>query len=156
MKIYNYHKETGEYLSESTADESPLEPGVFLIPEDSTPEEVIKEKPGFARIFNNGAWEYIADNRGTIYWLTDGTEEELKELGELPAGALLEKPLIKPTIEQIDAAVTAARAAAYIAESDPLFFKAQRGEATNEEWLAKIAEIKARFPDGVMPVYPTT
>lgn len=59
-----------------------------------------------------------------------------------------------PTAEQIAAAVTAARAAAYVAESDPLFFKAQRGEATTEEWLAKVAEIKARFPEGVMPVYP--
>jgi hypothetical protein len=40
----------------------------------------------------------------------------------------------------------AARAAAYRAEADPLYFKAQRGEATNDEWLAKVAEIKARFP----------
>ena len=38
------------------------------------------------------------------------------------------------------------RAAAYAAEADPLFFKAQRGEATTAEWEAKVAEIKARFP----------
>lgn len=38
------------------------------------------------------------------------------------------------------------RRAAYTAEADPLFFKAQRGEATMEEWEAKVAEIKARFP----------
>lgn len=38
------------------------------------------------------------------------------------------------------------RAAAYRTEADPLFFKAQRGEATNDEWLAKIEEIKARYP----------
>jgi hypothetical protein len=38
------------------------------------------------------------------------------------------------------------RRAAYIAEADPLFFKAQRGEATLDEWQAKVAEIKARFP----------
>jgi hypothetical protein len=38
------------------------------------------------------------------------------------------------------------RRAAYIAEADPLFFKAQRGEATMEEWQAKVAEIKTRFP----------
>jgi len=38
------------------------------------------------------------------------------------------------------------RKAAYIAEADPLFFKAQRGEATVEEWQAKIAEIKTRYP----------
>ena len=53
-----------------------------------------------------------------------------------------------------DAAVPAAqrkeaennRASAYRSEADPLFFKAQRGESTNDEWLAKIEEIKARFP----------
>ena len=38
------------------------------------------------------------------------------------------------------------RAAAYRLEADPLFFKAQRGEATTDEWTAKVAEIKARFP----------
>jgi len=38
------------------------------------------------------------------------------------------------------------RKSAYIAEADPLFFKAQRDEATYQEWLDKIAEIKARFP----------
>lgn len=39
----------------------------------------------------------------------------------------------------------AARAEAYRTESDPLFFKAQRGEATMDEWLAKVEEIKQRF-----------
>ena len=38
------------------------------------------------------------------------------------------------------------RAAAYKLEADPLFFKAQRGEATQQEWLDKVAEIQARFP----------
>ena len=36
---------------------------------------------------------------------------------------------------------------AYTREADPLYFEAQRGEATLEEWRAKIAEIKVRFPD---------
>lgn len=39
-----------------------------------------------------------------------------------------------------------ARSAAYRTEADPLFFMSQRGEATEAEWLAKVAEIKARFP----------
>jgi hypothetical protein len=38
------------------------------------------------------------------------------------------------------------RRAAYINEADPLFFKAQRGEATMAEWQAKVAEIKTRYP----------
>jgi hypothetical protein len=38
------------------------------------------------------------------------------------------------------------RAQAYKNEADVLFFKAQRGEATTEEWLAKVEEIKEQFP----------
>jgi len=38
------------------------------------------------------------------------------------------------------------RALAYTTEADPLFFKAQRGEATIEEWQAKVAEIRSRYP----------
>lgn len=38
------------------------------------------------------------------------------------------------------------RAAAYKEESDPLFFKWQRGEATEQEWLDKVNEIKLRYP----------
>ena len=41
---------------------------------------------------------------------------------------------------------SAARADAYRAEADPLFFMSQRGEATEAEWLAKVEEIKTRFP----------
>lgn len=38
------------------------------------------------------------------------------------------------------------RSTAYRNEADPLFFQAQRGKATQQEWLDKIAEIEARFP----------
>lgn len=57
----------------------------------------------------------------------------------------------EPTHEDIARAVEAARQAAYKTESDPLFFKAQRGEIGLDQWLEKVAEIKARYPAGVMP-----
>lgn len=38
------------------------------------------------------------------------------------------------------------RAAAYLTDSDPMFFKAQRGEATTEDWLAAVAAVKSRYP----------
>lgn len=38
------------------------------------------------------------------------------------------------------------REAAYTVESDPIYFLSQRGEATQQEWLDKIAAIKTRFP----------
>jgi len=47
---------------------------------------------------------------------------------------------------QLAKMATENRRSAYIVEADPLFFKAQRGEATMEEWQAKVAEIKTRFP----------
>lgn len=37
------------------------------------------------------------------------------------------------------------RVLAYNSESDPIFFKWQRGEATEQEWLDKIQEIKQRY-----------
>lgn len=40
----------------------------------------------------------------------------------------------------------AQRRAAFQAEADPLYFAWQRGEATEEDWLAKCAEIRARHP----------
>lgn len=38
------------------------------------------------------------------------------------------------------------RAEAYRLEADPLFFKSERGEATKEEWLAKVEQIRERYP----------
>jgi hypothetical protein len=40
----------------------------------------------------------------------------------------------------------AQRAQAYRNESDPIFFMWQRNEATEQQWLDKVAEIKARYP----------
>jgi hypothetical protein len=64
----------------------------------------------------------------------------------------------QPTWDAIEAARPAAEVAqanttartnrhqAFIAEADPLYFAWQRGEATEEDWLAKCAEIRARYP----------
>jgi len=46
--------------------------------------------------------------------------------------------------------VSQQRQAAYVAEADPLFFKSQRGAALHSEWLAKVDEIKTRFPDSLL------
>lgn len=51
-------------------------------------------------------------------------------------------PPIAPTKDQQEEL----RRIAYQQEADPLFFMSQRGEATVEEWQAKVQEIKARYP----------
>jgi hypothetical protein len=90
---------------------------------------------------------------GSITALVDGVEMTIPAVGgnrhydELVLQGIMPEPYVEPapTKEQQEAL----RQAAYIAESDPLFFKYQRGDATKEEWLAKIEEIKARYPDPV-------
>ena len=59
-------------------------------------------------------------------------------------------PLPAPTPEEIHAqelaAAQANRQAAFQREADPLFFKWQAGEGTEEAWQAKRAEIRERYP----------
>ena len=38
------------------------------------------------------------------------------------------------------------RFAAYTIDSDPIFFKSQRDEATKQEWLDAVAAVDAQFP----------
>lgn len=58
MHVYHYHPETGEYLGASEADESPREPGVFLIPAHATETPPPADEPGFIARFVDGAWGY--------------------------------------------------------------------------------------------------
>jgi len=46
------------------------------------------------------------------------------------------------TVEQVEAQ----RRQAFQQEADPLFFKWQRGEATEQEWLDKVQQIRDRYP----------
>jgi hypothetical protein len=82
---------------------------------------VIEETPNLL----NGEWHQD-------WVVTDATEEEIAQ-----------------RIADMVNAVKQQRANAYRNESDPLFFKAQRNEVTMEEWIAKVNEIKTRFPDPI-------
>lgn len=70
MKIYNYHNQFGYFMNASEADESPLEPGVYLIPAFATeiapPDDVPKDK---VAIFDpeSNEWFITKDYRGTYY-----------------------------------------------------------------------------------------
>lgn len=57
MQIHHYHPETGLYLGTETAFESPLEPGVFLIPAYATTEAPPEGAQDVA--FDGKAWQAI-------------------------------------------------------------------------------------------------
>jgi hypothetical protein len=67
MKIYNYHPDHKYFYCESIADESPLEPGVFLIPAHATDIEPPTCESNEIQIFNETSWDIIEDQRGTYY-----------------------------------------------------------------------------------------
>ena len=80
-------------------------------------------------------------------WVLRGDELEWHDTEQTqPTEAEIQAEVARLTALEPARIATEKRKAAYIAEADPLFFKAQRGEATMEEWQAKVAEIKQRFP----------
>lgn len=105
MEIYNYHRETGEFISATQARPNPEDAGQFLIPAFATQirPPAIKDKE--AAVFNGSVWQVMPDYRETTYWLPDGTENTITALNmPIPEDALLEKPVRQSTLkEQIDA-----------------------------------------------------
>jgi hypothetical protein len=82
-------------------------------------------------------WTLNGDSYEGLNWLDESSKPTEEELN-----ALWESTQIALNNERVDTN----RKKAYANEADPLFFKSQRGEATIEEWQAKITEIKLRYP----------
>lgn len=83
--VYNYDPNTGEYLGPETAHESPLEPGVYLLPAHSTETAPPEAGEHQAAVYRNGAWTLVEDHRGEV-WYDTATQErhEIKTLGIVP------------------------------------------------------------------------
>lgn len=74
--------------------------------------------------------------------------EQVTWLDDRPQPTWADIQTARPTAETAQSNATARtnRHQAFIAEADPLYFAWQRGEATEQDWLAKCAEIRARYP----------
>lgn len=121
MLIHKFDHETKEYLCSEEGFIDPLETKkmgheVYLLPANSTFIAPLKAKDGFAVIWNGDTWEYVEDHRqkqdasgvpiegtGTAYWMPNDTwytpARYMKKLGQLPVGALLERP--KKSFEEL-------------------------------------------------------
>lgn len=139
MIVYTYDGTTGEYVGTETADESPNEPGVHLIPAHATATEPPKPRKGYVRVFRDGRWVSVADPRGT-YYLPSGAVVTVTDLRDtVPDGATREapaRPLDAVRADVIDA-VNSAHAVA---------LRAATGDATPEErdtWPVKAEAARA-------------
>ena len=96
MISYGFDSKTREYKGEINCQESPREPGKFLIPANATTVAPPEEQAGKARVWNGSAWGYADDNRGkTMYSVDDSrqTSAMSKILGaDVPDGWTLTPP----------------------------------------------------------------
>ena len=116
------------------------------------------------------AWENISglnnmssDQLRTFGWLpwvfVDATVETNQVLNnstvQIEDTRIVETQLVRDLTEQEieglkqqhNDSQTQQRITAYRDESDPIFFKWQRGEATEQAWKDKVQEIKNRYPE---------
>jgi hypothetical protein len=63
-----------------------------------------------------------------------------------PTWADIEAARPAADVAQANATARNNRHKAFIVEADPIYFAWQRGEATEEDWLTKCAEIRGRYP----------
>ena len=66
--------------------------------------------------------------------------------GDQPSKAECDAVIPGIELEMQQEAMRRGRQGAYQAEADPLYFGWQRGENTEQAWLDKVAEIRARYP----------
>lgn len=106
--IYHYHPQTSIFLGTTEADESPLEPGVFLLPAHATEAQPPVAGDREAAVFGEDGWTLQPDWRGTVYYTADGARHEITALGETPpADALDAQPA--PTEDQLAVAARVKR-----------------------------------------------
>lgn len=107
MKLYHYHKETGEYVGETDARLDPLETqkqgkDIYAIPAQASTDKppATGSNKRAKRLSGGSGWKIVSDFRGSKYWLEDGTEIVITELGKLvPKDALSEAPPPPPLTE---------------------------------------------------------
>ena len=92
MKIYNYHPDYKYFYCESEADESPLEPEVFLIPAHATDIKPPTCESNQIQLFNETSWNIIEDKRGTYY--STQTQQVIENTNPLisPENATTQQP----------------------------------------------------------------
>jgi len=144
--------EKGVFKGECLAYESPLEPGVFPLPANSTyaiPPHV--EKP-YVPVWNGSSWELKEDHRrylndkgnydgGTPYWLpSEGDDYNsepryMTELGPLPEGAVISKPeKSQKVIEKEKLEKEVMEAKAYLESTDYVTLKIIEEPETREQY----------------------
>ena len=114
--VYLFDGQTGAHAGTYTAQQSALEPGVFIAPANSTATAPPAATDNAVAVYASGAWTVVADYRGqTIYSQSTGAAEEVTAIGALPSGYALTAP--PPTLAQAQVAQLSTLATSFAAAS---------------------------------------
>jgi len=93
-QVATFDPVSGELLGRTSADPSPLEPDVWLIPAHSTLDNPPEPGAGLALVRREEAWVEVEDHRGaTVYHTGTGEPRKWGLLGALPSDYTLAAPL---------------------------------------------------------------
>ncbi len=93
-QVATFDPVSGELLGRTSADPSPLEPDVWLIPAHSTLDNPREPGAGMALVRRDDAWIEVEDHRGaTVYHTGTGEPRQWALLGPLPSDYTLVAPL---------------------------------------------------------------
>ena len=129
--LYVHHPVTSEYLGTCAADPSPLEPGVWLHPANTTDQEPPETGENEAAVWDGSAWQVVFDHRGATYYTRDGKQHEIDTLGMVPPDDALDSPpelddlLTDEEKTEIQAIAVRAARDQRLADADVLIFKAE-------------------------------
>jgi hypothetical protein len=138
MKTVCQLDDFGFFVKTTEADESPLEPGVFLVPGrcvDAAPPDT--SAPRTAHLWGGAAWQPVPDWRGLEYWMPDGSRHTIQARGvEPPPDHLLDAPItVEPapvTVVSMRQARLALLAAGLLDDANAAV--AAAGQAAQIEW----------------------
>lgn len=82
MKIYNFNDRTKVFVSESIAQDDPLEIGKYLLPANATFLPPPKTAKNEVAVFNGKKWEIKHDYRGIYFDKNTGKIIEIKDIGK--------------------------------------------------------------------------
>lgn len=102
MLVYAFDPNNGEFLGNQQAVESPLEPGVYLVPAGCVEVAPPVAVPKFARRWTGAEWELTEDHRGET-WYRGDVLVVIDYLGD-PAAQGLTPTVPDPTLDDLRAA----------------------------------------------------
>lgn len=117
---------------------------------------------GLDGIINPYGWYRLKDTTKPtptqLYKIVEKNDPEYILSGDYYEWDWVERDMTQPELDDLNAFRKSendfARALRYSSEADPIFFKAQRGETTEQAWLDKIAEIRSDLPDPAIVTLP--